>query len=173
MLRVLLFLAIFLSALYCLIDLINADEHKRGNAPKFLWAVVILLLPLLGPLIWVVFTSGRSTASSAPAGYAPPASRRGRSAPVAPDDDPEFLWRLKSQQHRNTARNGDTPPEKPERTSGTDGSQSTPQAGHSGSRKHDADQGDDDTQHPADNSDSTGGSSESGDTGDSGGGSSD
>lgn len=101
MLRAVLFFAIFLSALYCLIDLINSDEHKRGGAPKFLWAVVIILLPLLGPLIWIVFTSGRS-------GTTPVHPMRGSgrgpvrpAGPRAPDDDPDFLWRLAREQRKN------------------------------------------------------------------------
>ncbi|WP_051196797.1 PLDc N-terminal domain-containing protein [Jonesia quinghaiensis] len=162
MLRVLLFLAIFLSALYCLIDLINADEHKRGHAPKFLWAVVIILLPLLGPLIWVVFTSGRSTATSSPAGYSPPPSRRGRSGPVAPDDDPEFLWRLKSQQQRNTPRNGKKPSDSSQKNSDTGSSASSPDTGHNKKPKPDAEPGGDDNTTPPDGQDSGGGSSDSG-----------
>ena len=61
---------------YAFIDVLMTPGGAIHRGPKWLWAVSVLLLPLVGAVMWFVF--GRP-------------SRR-RIPPVsAPDDDPEFL----------------------------------------------------------------------------------
>ncbi len=117
MLRVLLPLLAVGLAVYALVDLASSDEDERGGIPKGLWVVLIILLPFLGPIAWILVkrSASRSGARSRPAGRPGPGSaaggtRRRRSAPVAPDDDPEFLWRLEQQQRRQ-ARDGSPAPD--------------------------------------------------------------
>ena len=110
MLRVLLPLIAVGLAVYALVDLASSDEEDRGGIPKGLWVVLIVLLPFLGPIAWVLVkrsqrstpryrTGGRPTTGGAGG------SRRRRTGPVAPDDDPEFLWRLEQQQRRQGRAN--------------------------------------------------------------------
>lgn len=55
-------------------------ENEPRRLTRRLWAAIILLLPIVGPIAW--FTSGRPRS----------AERRPRPRPkLAPDDDPEFL----------------------------------------------------------------------------------
>lgn len=65
---------------FTLVDAILLDRMRVRGVPKGLWIVIIVLLPILGPVLWL--TVGRGSKASATG------SRRG---PVAPDDDIDFL----------------------------------------------------------------------------------
>ena len=112
MLRVLAVIAAFALLVYALADFANSDERDRGGIPGWLWVVIIILLPYFGPLSWIVFSrsrrrqvAGPGFPSSGPA----PRGRRRPSGPLAPDDDPEFLWRLaREQRHQTRPAGSDT-----------------------------------------------------------------
>jgi len=110
--RVLLTLLAVGLAVYALSDCATSDEEDRSGIPKGLWIVMIIFLPFVGPLAWILVSrsqrSRRATAGGAPTpGRGRPAGRRRPAAPVAPDDDPDFLWKLE-QQRRREAR-GEAP----------------------------------------------------------------
>jgi hypothetical protein len=111
--RVLLILVIVGLMVYALVDVWGSEEDERGGLPRWLWVLLIVLLPLLGPISWIVVrvTGSRSGAGPAPGpstggggGSRPttpprPGPRR-PAGPVAPDDDPEFLWALEQEKRR-------------------------------------------------------------------------
>lgn len=123
------FLLYLALVVYALVDVIQADEEDLGGIQKGFWIVAIVFLPLAGSIAWIVVSSGarRRRASSGqqvtgfPAGQPAPAryERRVRSweqqaAPVAPEDDPEFLWlmeqaRLKREREAREAGTGTEP----------------------------------------------------------------
>jgi hypothetical protein len=73
--------------------LISALSAPRvRNAPRAVWVLVILLIPLLGPLAY--FGVGRP--KQAPRERGPVLRKR----PAAPDDDPDFLRSVDSEQSR-------------------------------------------------------------------------
>ena len=72
-------------SIYAAIDSLMADRSRIRGLPKALWVLIILLLPLIGPVLW--FTIGKDRGS-----------RREVKRQTAPDDDPEFLRRLGSTQ---------------------------------------------------------------------------
>jgi len=75
MVRVLLVLVALGLTIFALIDLFSmAAEDVRGGS-RFVWAVVILLLPVVGPVLWLWL------------GRAPSEEPRH----LGPDDDPDFL----------------------------------------------------------------------------------
>lgn len=74
---------------YALIDCARADPGEVRTLPKPLWLLVVLLLPVLGPIAWLVV--GRSRRGPGP---------KPRTRPVAPDDDPEFLRELERRRRR-------------------------------------------------------------------------
>src|SRR5688500_13761087 len=79
---------LFLFWIYCVFDVISTDEASVRNLPKYGWLFVVLFLFDSGALAW--FILGRpQPASCAPGGAGPPPSR-GRTQPMAPDDDPNF-----------------------------------------------------------------------------------
>lgn len=132
MLRVLLPLLAVGLAVYALVDLASSDEDERGGIPKGLWVVLIILLPFLGPIAWILVkrSASRSGARSRPAGRpgpgsAPGGARRRRNAPVAPDDDPEFLWRLEQQQRRQARDDAPAPADDAPATDATPGDERT------------------------------------------------
>ncbi|HET7900434.1 MAG TPA: PLD nuclease N-terminal domain-containing protein [Candidatus Nanopelagicales bacterium] len=95
--RVLLYGAVLVLSLYALIDCILTPGPQARFLPKWLWLVVVVIAPVLGPVGWLL--GGRPTRASVDAATPEtvPSSRpprRGRRGPVAPDDDPAFLRKL-------------------------------------------------------------------------------
>jgi len=64
---------------FTLIDLILTDKGRVRALNKPLWALVIIILPALGGILWLALGKARNGPGKNPA----------RS--VAPDDDPTFL----------------------------------------------------------------------------------
>lgn len=107
--RVLLILVVVGLMVYALVDVWGSEEDERGGLPRWLWVLLIVLLPLLGPISWIVVRvsarrSGAGPASGPGSGGSRPKPRRPGparpSGPAAPDDDPEFLWRLEQEKRR-------------------------------------------------------------------------
>ncbi|MFF5568342.1 PLD nuclease N-terminal domain-containing protein [Streptomyces sp. NPDC012623] len=84
MLRVLMFLVPLALSIYAFIDCITTDEKEIRFLPKPIWAILVLLFPLVGSISWLIVGRDRTT----------PARRGGW---VAPDDNPEFLKSLKDE----------------------------------------------------------------------------
>ncbi|AXE87820.1 PLD nuclease N-terminal domain-containing protein [Streptomyces sp. Go-475] len=83
MLRVLMFLVPLALSVYAFIDCISTKDDDIRHMPKPLWAILVLLFPLVGSISWLIAGKKRSAA--------------GRPRPgqwVAPDDNPEFLKSL-------------------------------------------------------------------------------
>jgi hypothetical protein len=77
---------------YTLVDCAMFDRARVRGLPRWVWIFVIVLVPVIGPLLWLIVGRGRRGSTS---------SRVSRS--LAPDDDPDFLKRLdreKSQEER-------------------------------------------------------------------------
>ncbi|MCQ6556554.1 PLD nuclease N-terminal domain-containing protein [Streptomyces sp. C10-9-1] len=84
MLRVLMFLVPLALSIYAFIDCITTDEKDVRYIPKPLWAILVLLFPLVGSVSWLIVGKDRAALQRS-------AGRRGW---VAPDDNPEFLKSL-------------------------------------------------------------------------------
>ena len=87
MARVLPFILIGVLMIYCLVEVAQADSERVRHAPRWLWAAAIIVLPGVGAVAWLIL--GRPRAHTAPK-QAPP-------RPKAPDDDPDFLRKLREQ----------------------------------------------------------------------------
>lgn len=72
-----------LLTIYCVVEVAQAEPYAVRTMPRWLWAVVVICLPLAGALCWLFF--GRPTAETR--GNAP----RVHQPPKAPDDDIDFL----------------------------------------------------------------------------------
>ena len=77
---VLLGLAVYI---WFIIDVLRSPGTATRVLPKYVWLLIVVLVPILGGLLWL-FT-GRPK---------PDRPRRRRRGPVAPDDDPAFLRQL-------------------------------------------------------------------------------
>ena len=89
----------------CFIDVLLTPDGAQRNLPKLAWVFIVLLLPLIGPIAWLVaghpWDRTRLTTKQ-------PASRAdgARRVPTNPDDDEEFLagLRLRAEEQRRRAR---------------------------------------------------------------------
>ncbi len=85
MLRVLGVLVLVALYIYFILDVLRTPRGETRTLPKFVWLLLVILVPLLGGLIWLAL--GRV--------WPAPGSRFGRRrGPLAPDDDPKFLKQL-------------------------------------------------------------------------------
>src|SRR6478609_484005 len=109
MVRALFFLVIIGLAVYALAGIATSDEHARRGLPKGAW-FLIALVPIAGPLVWILTSRAQPGAGPAPGRRPGPGGSGGstprRPGPVAPDDDPEFLWRLDQERRRRERENG-------------------------------------------------------------------
>lgn len=72
--------------IYCVVDVAQSRSDEVRIAPRWLWAAAVILLPLVGSLAWLIW--GRPNALSI-------AEAEADRNPPAPDDDPDFLRRLR------------------------------------------------------------------------------
>jgi len=72
---------------YAVVNAIMTARSRTRGLPKVLWILVILVLPLIGPVLWFTLGKDRGRRSSAP-------------RPTAPDDDPDFLRKLGSEKEQ-------------------------------------------------------------------------
>lgn len=71
--------------IYFILDVLRTPRGETRSLPKFVWLLLVILIPLLGGVIWLAL--GRV--------WPAPGSRLGRRrGPLAPDDDPKFLKQL-------------------------------------------------------------------------------
>jgi hypothetical protein len=70
--------------IFCLVDVISIYESRIKSLNKIVWVFIIILLPFIGPILWL--TMGKLRRNAERPVVAPPS--RG---PVGPDDDPAFL----------------------------------------------------------------------------------
>ncbi len=100
MLRILPIVIELVLLVVCLIDAAQTPQNSIRNLPKWLWMMLIVVVPIVGPIAWLVAgrprrnsqrSAPRSSNSAAglPRYERPPASMR------APDDNPEFLASIK------------------------------------------------------------------------------
>lgn len=94
-------------AIYALIDLAQSRPGERAGLRPWLWAAIVVLLPVLGPVAWIATSRYLRAQDATPGG--PPSRQRPmprRRGPVAPDDDPEFLWRIERERRRREGGGG-------------------------------------------------------------------
>ncbi|GAA4066422.1 PLD nuclease N-terminal domain-containing protein [Streptomyces shaanxiensis] len=92
MLRVLMFLVPLALSVYAFIDCISTKEDDIRHMPKPLWAILVLVFPLVGSISWLIAGKKRSPAAEGWGGVRD--RQRQRRQWVAPDDNPEFLKSL-------------------------------------------------------------------------------
>ncbi len=110
MLRALPMIIWFVLLVYALIDCIQADEGRLRNLPKVGWLLLIILVPIAGPIVYLI--AGRPNATSARRNVPWPSTRTAgypeyeRPRRSAPDDDPEFLASIRKSdaQHEQMLR---------------------------------------------------------------------
>lgn len=76
-------------AIFSLIDCIQSDERRIRNLPKWAWFLLIILIPIAGPVIWLL--AGRPTRASAGGEASRPTTRTaGFPSPSGPASGPRL-----------------------------------------------------------------------------------
>ncbi|MDQ1402386.1 MAG: hypothetical protein QOG03_702 [Actinomycetota bacterium] len=79
--------------IYCIFDVISTDDAMVRNLPKLFWLFIVFFIPDIGSIAWLILGRPQGTSFE-------PGSSKYRSAqggrPSRPDDDPEFLARLRT-----------------------------------------------------------------------------
>ncbi|MYU14878.1 hypothetical protein GTZ78_30400 [Streptomyces sp. SID8361] len=108
MLRVLMILVPLALSIYAFIDCITTDEQDIRYIPKPIWAILVLLFPVVGSVSWLI--AGRKRAVGGGSGWPGARSAGGGGGWVAPDDNPEFLKSLKDNSGKDDGNGpADTP----------------------------------------------------------------
>ncbi|MGI5244822.1 PLDc N-terminal domain-containing protein [Dactylosporangium sp. CA-139066] len=97
--RALPFLIVLVATLIALIDCLSSEREDIRGLPRPVWLLLILLVPIIGPVAW--FFAGRPISLEQRAGVI--AGGRSRRRVTAPDDDPDFLRGIDTTQSRNDA----------------------------------------------------------------------
>lgn len=95
--------------IFCLIDVISADEGRIRYLPKIPWLLIVLFFPLVGSVAWLVVgrpESGRARASSYERRVPdyPEYDRPGRAAATDAGADEEFLRRVRERAEEQRRR---------------------------------------------------------------------
>ncbi len=84
MLRAVLFVAALALTVYAVVDCVQTEEQQVRHLPKGLWLLLVVIVPVVGPLAWLLTGHERSV----------PPRRRPITGPRGPEDDPDFLRNL-------------------------------------------------------------------------------
>lgn len=101
--RVAIVIVVVALTIYALIDVIRTSVMP-GKISKPLWALLVVMAPIIGPLLWIYFKNqaffsadNTITGESLKGRFG---GKKKTTGPVAPDDDPDFLARLEAQNRR-------------------------------------------------------------------------
>ena len=94
MVRLFIFLAAVQLVLFVLALISVLSAERVRSAPRGVWVLLILLVPLLGPISY--FLWGRPV----PAPHEGTPIRRTKTPPSSPDDDADFLRSMNTEQSR-------------------------------------------------------------------------
>lgn len=83
--------------IYALIEAISTPSDRTRIMPKGIWIVVIILVPLIGGVLWLLFGNENSYLASTVQGFQ---KTSGPTRPTTPDDDEEFLRSLDVQRNQ-------------------------------------------------------------------------
>src|SRR3990170_3088504 len=85
--------------IYCLVDVISRSDGEIRNLPKLWWILLVLFFPLAGSVAYIV--AGRPHGHSRASAHErdvpdfPEYDRPGRAAATSPEDDEEFLRKVR------------------------------------------------------------------------------
>ncbi len=102
--RALVFLAVIALTIYTAVECSQSPAYRRAGGPRWLWMILIIVVPIVGPLLWIAVS--RSVR---------------RPVAAAPDDDPDFLRYLADQMRHQSETDSGADDDKGGKGSGTAG----------------------------------------------------
>ncbi|WP_072805760.1 PLDc N-terminal domain-containing protein [Rhodococcoides yunnanense] len=107
-------LIIMILWVFCLIDVITADESGIRHLPKMLWLLLVIFVPLAGSIVWLLvgrpigggIWGGAGAPRRSNSAYPEYDVRPGRAVATNPDSDEEFLrqCRARAEEQRRVGR---------------------------------------------------------------------
>ncbi len=88
---------VVLLVIFAAVDIAVLERSRVRFLPKLAWIVLVVVLPIAGPVIWFIVGRGRPGDGYSGVPTSPTSTRLG---PIAPDDDPDFLGRLHREQEQ-------------------------------------------------------------------------
>ena len=92
-------LVVFALWVFSLVDVIGSDEGAIRHLPKVWWLLIVLFFPFAGSIAWLVAGRPAGQPRRSPHERAVPQypeyDRPGRAAATSPDDDGEFLRKIR------------------------------------------------------------------------------
>jgi hypothetical protein len=92
-------LVVFAMWIFSLVDVVSSNEGAIRHLPKLWWLLIVLFFPFAGSVAWLV--AGRPASGSGISKHEramphyPEYDRPGRAAATTPDDDDEFLRKIR------------------------------------------------------------------------------
>lgn len=87
-------LILFALWIFCIVDVLTADQSQVRNLPKLAWVFIVLLLPEIGSLLWLILGRPRAERVNRlvpPTNGYPEYERLGRATGANSVSDEEFL----------------------------------------------------------------------------------
>jgi len=105
--------------IYALLDAVRTPAREERTLPKWLWVLVTLFFPVVGPVLWLLLGRPKRERGAHGSISLPGAAQRGNTPSMAsPDDDEAYLRWLKAKAERERASRE---AERASREAGTDG----------------------------------------------------
>lgn len=106
---------------FALVDIIRRDDGQVRFMPKFVWLLLVVLIPFLGSVLWFALgreypeggiqlgrPARRETASASPVATAPPPDTRSTEQQIADLDREIEEWRLRQEIEKRKKDRGDS-----------------------------------------------------------------
>lgn len=105
--------------IYALLDAVRTPAREERTLPKWLWVLVTLFFPVVGPVLWLLLGRPKRERGTRGSFSLPGAAQRGNTPSMAsPDDDEAYLRWLKAKAERERASRD---AERKSRETGADG----------------------------------------------------
>ena len=101
-LELLLALATLALWIFSLVGVIGSDDGLIRRLPKVWWLLIVLFFPLAGSIAWLV--AGRPESGGPRSSRFPEYDRPGRAAAASPEDDEEFLRKVRERAEEQRRR---------------------------------------------------------------------
>ena len=93
--------------IYALLDAVRTPAREERTLPKWLWVLVTLFFPVVGPVLWLLLGRPKRERGARGSISLPGAAQRGNAPSMAsPDDDEAYLRWLKAEAERASREAG-------------------------------------------------------------------